>query len=179
MFVHEKRSPKLLVTFCARVRLLTKLSFSFEKIIFHPNFLSHALHGWGFSPVWVCKSERFPKLCHILCKDEVSHQCEFHHGTISFELLVTFFARIKFLTSMFVHEKRSPKLLVTFCAGVRFPTKLSFSFEKISLHPNFLSHALHGWGFSPVWVCKWERFPKLFVTFFARIIFSTCCTIHL
>ena len=46
--------------------------------------------------------------------DDASHQCEFIHETILFELLVTFFASKRFLPSKFVHWRRFPNTK-TFC----------------------------------------------------------------
>ena len=83
---------------------------------YYLNFLSHYLQGSGSSPVslFVEKDFLIPKL------------------------LVTFFARMKFLTSMFVHEKTLPKLLVTFCAMMRFLTKLSLFIKKYFPIPKLL-----------------------------------------
>ena len=150
-------------------RFLTSVSLFMGQ--YYLKFLSHYLQGSGSSPVslFVEKDFLIPKL------------------------LVTFFARMKFLTSMFVHENTLPKLLVTLCARMRFLTKLSLFIENdyplpkllvtcfawmmlltsvslfmrqyylnflshsLQARDSFLSHALHGWGFSPVWVCSWDN----------------------
>ena len=90
----------------------------------------------------------------LTCGSFHVHQCEFSDDTILFELLVTFFARMRLLPSNFINWKRLPKLLVTFCARMTFsPQSWVCSYKKFILYPNCLTHALHGWGFSPVWVC--------------------------
>ena len=87
-------------------RFLTSVSLFMGQ--YYLKFLSHYLQGSGSSPVslFVEKDFLIPKL------------------------LVTFFARMKFLTSMFVHENTLPKLLVTLCARMGFLTKLSLFIEN-------------------------------------------------
>ena len=106
--------PKLFVTCFAWMRFLTSVSLLMRQ--YYLNFLSHSLQGWGSSPVSLFIEKDFPIP----------------------KLLVTFFARMKFLISMFVHEKTLPKLLVTFCAMMRFLTKLSLFIEKYFPIPKLL-----------------------------------------
>ena len=107
-FIHETILFELLVTFFASKRFLFVTCFAWMRFLtsvslfmrqYYLNFLSHSLQGWGSSPVslFIRKDCPFPIL------------------------LVTFFARIKFLTSMLVHEKRWPKLLFTFSARKEIP----------------------------------------------------------
>ena len=193
---HEKRLPKLLVTHCAMIRFfiskfvkwlhicqinvkffammrfLTSVSLFMRQ--YYLNFLSHSLQGWGFSPVWVCSWDNIIwTSCHILCKDEVSHQCEFVHEIILSERLVTFYARMRLLSNKFVHEKRSPKLLVTFCARMRFLIKLSLFIAKNCPKPKLLVTFFARMKFLNSMFVHEKRLPKLLVTCVAWMRFLT------
>ena len=127
-FVHETILFELLVTFFARMRFLTSVSLFMRQ--YYLNCLSHSMQGWGYFPISLFVEKDCPKP----------------------KLLVTFFARMKFLNSMFVHEKRLPKLLVTCVAWMRFLTSFSLLMRKMI---QTFCHIL----------CK-DKF------------FFTCCTIH-
>ena len=152
MFVHEKRWFKLLSTFCARMRFLTRLSLFIEKL---PKFFVTFFARISFFICCTIWSLSFTQTsCHMLCMDEASHQCEFVHETILVELLShSLQGRGSSPVSLFIEKNIPiPKLFVTCFAWMRFLTSLSLLMRKIT---------------------------QTFVTFFARISFFTCCTIHL
>ena len=71
------------------------------------SLLSGSSQAWMVPTLWI--------YCHTLCKDMVSHQCEF------------------------VHEKSFFKLLGTLCSSLRFVTRVDLFMTKIN--PNFLSNS--------------------------------------
>ena len=118
-------------------------------------YLSHVLHWWGFSPVWViiCTFNLLliKNIFHKHCNDKTFHLYE-----SPYVLQICYWLKKTF------HKVHMDMVFSPVCVN-----KCVF---KLPMVVKYLSHVLHWWGISPVWVTICTFNLLLVKKFFPQIL---------